>query len=101
MSKAFVAGIELTAVELLGDTSLRQYALTGDTTYLFLGSASYLTLVYILQDALKTESLAITNGFWDGLSNIVTTATAVALGENLSTKQIIGLLLISGGLFLL
>jgi len=101
MNKAFVAGVQLTFVELLGDTSLKQYALTGNSLFLYIGAASYGGLVYILQNLLKTESLAITNGFWDALSNIVTTAAGIAMGESLSYTQLFGLLLISCGLFLL
>ena len=101
MGKSLEAGIKLTLVELVGDTSIKQYAMTGDPLFLTIGCASYGGLVYILQDALKTESLAITNGYWDGFSNLLTTGTSLALGENLSYTQIAGLVLISTGLFLL
>jgi multidrug transporter EmrE-like cation transporter len=101
MNKPLIAGIQLTLVELVGDTSLKRYALTGESIFLYIGYVSYAGLVYILQHVLKTESLAITNGFWDALSNILTTVAGIAMGESLSFKQICGLLLISGGLFLL
>lgn len=101
MNKAGIAGLQLTLVELLGDTSLKQYATNGNPMLLGVGCASYIGLVYILQDALKTESLAITNGYWDGLSNVLTTGAGIAMGEQISSTQLAGLLLISAGLFML
>ena len=101
MNRAGQAGLHLTLVELVGDSSLKQYAMTGNPVFLGVGCASYAGLVYILQDALKTESLAITNGYWDGFSNILTTGASLAMGEKLQSMQLTGLFLISAGLFML
>jgi multidrug transporter EmrE-like cation transporter len=101
-SKSSVAGATLTAVELVGDVSLKQYAQTDNPLFLGVGVASYMGLTYVLQDALRTEKLAVVNGYWDAYSNILTTGVAVGfLGEELGVKQITGLLLIGAGLWLL
>lgn len=97
-----VAGIHLTLTELVGDTSLRYYAKTGESMFLVLGTAAYLGLVYILQNAFRTENLAIVNGYWDAYSNILTTLVAVfILREQITTIQLVGLFLIGGGIYLL
>ena len=102
MNPAAQAGTLLTLVELIGDTSLRQYAQTGTSLFLAIGTAAYLGLVYILQAAFRTEKLAIVNGYWDAISNILTTAVAVfVLGEKVTNVQLIGLFLIGGGIYLL
>lgn len=99
--KAHHAGILLTLVEGVGDLHLKYFAQGGGTTNFLIGTASYVALEVILIEALKTNDLAITNGYWDGLSNILNTGIGIYAGENLTNKQIAGLVLISGGLLLL
>jgi multidrug transporter EmrE-like cation transporter len=99
--KAHHAGTLLTLVEGVGDLHLKYYAKGGGMVNLVIGTASYIALEVILIEALKTNDLAITNGYWDGLSNILNTGIGIYAGENLTTKQITGLVLISGGLLLL
>lgn len=95
------AGILLTVTELVGDVSLKTYASTNNSMFLGIGTAAYLGIVYILQYYLKTESLAIINGYWDGFSNLVTTAAALAMGEKITNVQLAGLFIIGGGVYLL
>lgn len=100
--KSSIAGATLTAVELVGDVSLKYYAQTENPALLGVGVASYLGLTYVLQDALRTEKLAVVNGYWDAYSNLLTSGVAIGvLGEQVSMQQVIGLVLIGGGLFLL
>ena len=101
MSNSSSAGMSLTLVELVGDLSLKQYASNDDPLYLATGIASYLGLVYVLQNALRTEKLAIVNSYWDAYSNLMTTGAGLMIGEIYTTKQTIGMLLIGVGLFLL
>jgi multidrug transporter EmrE-like cation transporter len=102
MNRSLEAGTLLTLVELVGDTSLRHYAKTDTSLFLGIGTAAYLGLVYILQWAYRTEKLAIVNGYWDAISNILTTLVAYfILGEALTITQLTGLVLISSGMYLL
>lgn len=102
MNRSLEAGTLLTLVELVGDTSLRHYAKTDASLFLGIGTAAYLGLVYILQWAYRTEKLAIVNGYWDAISNILTTLVAYfILGEALTNTQLTGLVLISSGMYLL
>lgn len=101
MNASSKAGLYLTLVELIGDTSIKRYAATNNTTFLGIGVSAYMGLVYILQHFLRTESLAITNGYWDSFSNILTSVAAIAMGEKLTNYQLAGLFMISGGVYLL
>ena len=101
MNPSSQAGLYLTLTELAGDVSLKHYAKTNNSIFLGIGTFAYLGLVYILQYYLKYEKLAIVNGYWDAFSNILTAGVAMAMGEQITTVQLIGLFLISGGLYLL
>jgi len=101
MTESQKAGLFLTLTELVGDVSLRDYAKTGATTSLAVGTGSYIGLQALLIHYLKDNKLSIVNGYWDGFSNILTTITGMALGESLSPLQITGLLMISAGVIML
>ena len=101
MTESQKAGLFLTLTELVGDVSLRDYAKTGSTTSLAVGTGSYIGLEALLVRYLKDNKLSIVNGYWDGFSNVLTMISGMALGETLSPLQITGLLMISAGLFML
>jgi len=101
MNKSMQTGLTLTFVELAGDISLKKYAQSGGNQFLLGGCVAYAGLIYTLTDALKTEKLAIVNGYWDGLSNVVTTIAGISLDEEITPVQLTGLVLISVGLFML
>ena len=96
-----LTGFYLTTTELIGDVSLKHYAQKGGMLALAIGTACYLGLEAILIDKLKHNSLAIVNGYWDGMSNIATAIAAMAMGETLTSIQLTGLSLVSAGLFML
>ena len=96
-----LAGFYLTATELIGDISLKTYAQKGGMAALAIGTAAYLGLEAIMIEKLRDNSLAIVNGYWDGMSNIVTAIAGMAMGENLTSIQLAGLSLVSAGLFML
>lgn len=99
--KAWEAGVYLTLVEAVGDLHLKYYAQQGGVHNALIGTACYAGLEVILTKALQTNDLSITNGYWDGISNIVNTAVGMSAGEKPSSKQVVGLGLISIGLLLL
>jgi multidrug transporter EmrE-like cation transporter len=96
-----LAGLYLTTTELIGDVSLKIYAQKGGMAALAIGTAAYLGLEAIMIEKLRDNSLAIVNGYWDGMSNIVTAIAGMAMGENLTSIQLAGLSLVSAGLFML
>jgi multidrug transporter EmrE-like cation transporter len=96
-----LGGLYLTITELIGNICLKAYAQKGGIVALAIGTASYLGLEAIMIDKLKHNSLAIVNGYWDGMSNIATTIAALFMGETLTSLQLAGLSLLSSGLFML
>lgn len=91
---SFQAGIVLTLTEGFGD-----YAAKVQNP--LLGYGSYIALQWELQQMLRRNPLSLVNAYWDGVSNIMTMALGYAMGERLSSKQLMGCLLISGGIYLL
>jgi multidrug transporter EmrE-like cation transporter len=96
-----LGGLYLTITELIGDISLKVYAQKGGIVALAIGTAAYLGLEAIMIEKLKYNSLAILNGYWDGMSNIATAIAGIAMGETLTSMQLAGLSLVSAGLFML
>jgi multidrug transporter EmrE-like cation transporter len=101
LTEAQKAGIQLTAVELVGDISLKMFSQSGDVAPLVVGTSAYLGLEALMIEKLKTHKLAIINGYWDGMSNVATTLAAMALGETFTPLQVTGLIVISAGMFML
>ena len=98
----FVGGTILTLVESVGDFALKKYAMGGAAGFLGLGVAVYGALAWILTWLFRHLGLAITNSYWDGLSNIMTMALGgIMFGETYSVKQWVGMGVITVGLFLL
>lgn len=93
-TNAFNEAIQLTLIELIGD-----YGAKVDNPLLTYGG--YNALGWKLTSALKNNSLILTNSYWDGLSNIMTTILGWSLGERPSANQWIGIILISAGIFVL
>lgn len=100
-SEAFRYAMMLTAIESLGDFSMKEYAMTDIPQYIGVASISYLGLVYTLQKALRTNGLGITNAYWNGMTNITNTIIGVSLGEEISNQQYLGIGLITVGILLL
>lgn len=91
---ALQAGVLLSLVETVGDygAATQNPALT---------VAGYNALAYTLYQSLKTNSLILTNSYWDATSNIATTLVGLYLGERPSLRQWIGVLTISAGIIIL
>lgn len=92
--KALNWALLLTGVEFIGD-----YGSKVQNPWLCFGA--YNGLAAILLEAMKTESLIITNAYWDGISNIMTTILGFTFGERPSKTEWIGIVLISAGIWLL
>lgn len=91
----------MTAVESVGDASLKQSARTGDNLFFATGAGAYLAQSAILREALKDNKLGITNAYWNGMTNITNALIGMAMGETYSVYQGIGILLITAGILLI
>ena len=94
MLSEFVAGTVLTVTEIFGDygAKMQMPILT------FLG---YNLLAFELLKFLKDGSLTLVNANWDAVSNVATFLLGFYMGERFTTRQYLGLFLISFGLFLI
>jgi multidrug transporter EmrE-like cation transporter len=91
----------MTAIESVGDASLKQYARTEDTTFYAVGQGAYITQAHIFSLALKDSKLGITNAYWNGMTNITNGLIGMAMGETYTGYQIAGIGLITAGILLL
>lgn len=91
---AFNQAVQLTLIELVAD-----YGAKVQSPLLAYGG--YNLLAWKLSSALERNSLILTNSYWDGLSNLMTTILGWSMGERPSAHQWLGILLIASGIFLL
>ena len=98
----FITSIVLT--EAIGNWSFTKYVQENRKNFLyrFFGYACYIGVLEYFQKSIELKGLAWTNSAWDGWSNLTTGLVALVLfGEKPSSKQFIGIFLISVGLFFL
>ncbi len=84
----------LTAIECVGDTAAK-------LEYPLLTYGTYNALAYVLTEALPKTGLALTNSYWNAMTNITHLAIGVYLGESLSTSQMMGIVLVAAGVYLM
>ena len=93
----------MSAVEILGDFSLKMFANEGGIHYLVGGLVGYMGVIYFLIRSLQNSTILLVNGAWDGISTLVESAAAyLVLGERMEhPSQYMGLVCIIVGLWLL
>ena len=96
--------IILSAVEFVGDSSLKEYARDSrKVNKLIIGIVAYIVVVKLLIEALKKSNVLFTNIMWDGISALIESLLAIIiLHESLSNAyQWMGLILIIAGIVFL
>jgi multidrug transporter EmrE-like cation transporter len=97
----FRGGLLLTLVESVGDYALKRFATGGSPAFSALGFGVYGALAAILVWLFKTLGLAITNAYWDALSNVAGMAMGFfLLQESYTLRQWIGMILLTFGMVL-
>lgn len=91
----------MTAIESVGDASLKQYAKTDEVAFFAVGEASYISQAYVFQLALRNNKLGIVNAYWNAMTNITNAIIGTAMGETYSLYQVAGIGLITAGILLL
>ena len=93
----------LTAVEIVGDYGLKEYANGRGWGYLATGMVGYLGVVVLLIVNLQGSSILLVNNAWDGMSSLAESLFAyVVLGERFDHWfQYVGVIMILVGLALL
>lgn len=102
MNPEFIAGLKLTLIELLGDTSFRNYVDTQENINLIIGYISYLYLGYTLQNSFDNNlRLGNVNAYWDGLSGLITPIIGrIKFNEQYTQEEMIGMTLVTIGLYI-
>jgi multidrug transporter EmrE-like cation transporter len=95
--------VALSAIEIIGDFSLRWYAQTDKLQWLVSGLAGYAGVIFFLIQSFRTRNVLYVNGMWDGVSAILNgLASFFLLGDRLEKpSQYTGLIMIIIGVFLL
>ena len=95
--------LALSITEIVGDTSLKQYANDKGIQYLGLGIISYIGVVIALIISLQDSTILMVNNAWDGTSSLFESMFAyVVLGERFDNYfQYFGIGFIIIGLYLL
>jgi len=96
----FILGI--VTLGAFGDYELARYAKDSKWFDLGAGYASYAVILAMYVQSIKAKGLAWSNSAWDGWSDIATNLVAfTVLGEKATIKELLGMLMIAAGLFLL
>ena len=95
--------IGLSAIEVVGDFALKQYATGGQMFHLIVGIAGYAGVVVMLIMLFRQSTILLVNAGWDGTSALLESLAAyIILGERFDdNSQYLGVLLIVTGLYLL
>ena len=89
--------------EIIGDFGFKDYARKSTIQGFSQGMFGYVGVIYFLIASLRQGNVLWVNGLWDGMSGIIESLAAyIILGERFAHwYQYLGLLLISGGIFLM
>lgn len=95
--------IGLSVIEIIGDSSLKQYANDKGLLYLGIGVVGYIGVVIMLIISLQGSTLLLVNNAWDGTSTLLSSIYAYfILGERFDNYlQYFGVIFIIIGLYLL
>ena len=89
-------------LDILGMSFAKQYTLSDKWWWLALAIACFGALIIAFVQMLRLESLAFTNAIWAGFTALATVLIGwLIFGEKLSSVQLIGIVLIVGGVILL
>jgi multidrug transporter EmrE-like cation transporter len=92
----------IVASEALGDWRLAEYAKSSKPVDMAIGYGAYALALNFFIKAIRKKGLGWSNSQWDGWSNLASGAVAIFLmKEQPSRKELLGMALISSGLFLL
>lgn len=99
---AFRFGVAMGAIETFADYCLKRYTQTEAIEYISGTVGGYSGILYLFQRALrKGEKLGRVNAYWNAFTSVSNVLAGMALGETYSSKQLIGVALISAGIFLI
>ena len=94
--------VPIVALEAVGDSMLKLYATGSAWTFAAAGYVFYGMLLWLFVRVIQVKGLAWANSAWDGYSNIATMFVGIVIfKEKVSTQELLGMLFIAAGCFLL
>jgi multidrug transporter EmrE-like cation transporter len=95
--------LSLSAIEIIGDFGLKEYANNGGIPALAIGVVGYIGVIIMLIVSLQDSSILMVNNAWDGTSTLIESLAAyIFLGERFDNYiQYFGCFSIIIGLYLL
>ena len=92
----------IVCIENTSQYFLKHYAMDKKIHFFIYGVLLYAVIAYILTLTFKYEKMVIINILWGGISALLLTAMAYVLfDERLSMREIIGILVIFAGIFII
>jgi hypothetical protein len=91
----------LTALEIVADASLKAASQRPGAWLSPIGGTLYLLMAYLLQTSVMKNNLGIVNAAWNACTTVTGLLTGLYFGEKYSPKQIVGILFIALGVFMI
>jgi multidrug transporter EmrE-like cation transporter len=93
--------LALIALEVVADASLKAASQRPGAWLSPFGGTLYLIIAYVLQMAVMRNNLGIVNAGWNAGTTITGVLTGMWFGETYTYKQLMGILFIALGVFLI
>lgn len=93
--------LALTVLEVAADASLKAASQQPGAWLSPIGATLYVAIAYILQVSVMQNNLGIVNAGWNACTTITGMLTGMYFGEKYTYKQILGILFIAFGVFMI
>lgn len=93
--------LALTALEVVADASLKAASQKPGAWLSPIGGTLYILIAYLLQTSIMKNNLGIVNAVWNACTTVTGLLTGLYFGETYSPKQIVGILFIALGVFMI
>ena len=93
--------LALTAIEIVANISLKMASQTPGAWLSPIGGTLYIAIAYVLQISIMNNNLGIVNAAWNACTTVTGLLTGLYFGEKYSMKQIVGILFIALGVFMI
>jgi len=93
--------LALTTLEIVADASLKAASQKPGAWLSPIGGTLYIAIAYLLQTSSMNNNLGIVNAAWNACTTVTGLLTGLYFGEKYSMKQIVGILFIALGVFMI
>lgn len=93
--------LALTLLEVAADASLKAASQQPGAWLSPIGATLYLAIAYLLQMSIMQNNLGIVNAAWNACTTVTGMLTGMYFGEKYTYKQILGIVFIAFGVFMI